>query len=90
MLEKGERLVFRDILDKKEKRVQKAEMDWMDRLVKRVSQVNLGQGEGRVYLAQLVQWVKKVILEEMVMMDFQEDRVSKVNLDHLEKMELQA
>ena len=41
-------------------------------------------------MVQLVQWVKKVILEGMVMMDFQEDPVSKVNQDHLEKMELQG
>ena len=44
MLEKGEKRVFRDILGKKVKRVQKAEMDWMDQLAKRGSQVSLGQG----------------------------------------------
>lgn len=47
------------------------------------------QGEGREYLAQLDQWVKKVILEGMVMMDFLDDQVLRENQVYLEKMEPQ-
>ena len=40
-------------------------------------------------MAQLDQWVKKVILEGMVMMDFLDDQVLRENQVYLEKMEPQ-